>query len=480
VLTEPVTTAAPAHRRAAGSRSWAARRAPWLAAAAVVAACTALGVRAVSDPSPWLHLRVARTLMDGQRFGSPDPWSPFASRAFLPTEWLPSLVAELGYQVAGLPFLAWLRCLGILALLLATTWSARAVAGRTLSLLCAGIAVAGAWPGLTERPQLVSFVLLALTVGAWWRTAADLRPRWWLVPLTFLWACSHGLWVIGIGVGIPVVLGLALDRRLDRRQALRLLAVPALSALAAAVTPLGPQLLLTPLTYRTNGSEFVQEWQATSPREPHAALVLLVVGAVVLLWARSGRRPGWWQLLLAVAAVAATLAMNRLVPVGAALAAPLLADALQQRTGRRPEPAHPKEWRGLIALILAALVVAAPVASHVAQQPTRVPLGLASQMHGIPAGSVVLDDDDLSGWLLWSQPQLVPVVDIRSEVYSAAWLHRYVAATTAAPGWREFVRDTGARYAVLRTDSPLTGALGARLGWRTLGQDRGYTLLEAP
>ncbi|MGZ4599141.1 MAG: hypothetical protein ACXVGS_04700, partial [Oryzihumus sp.] len=70
--------------------------------------------------------------------------------------------------------------------------------------------------------------------------------------------------------------------------------------------------------------------------------------------------------------------------------------------------------------------------------------------------------------------------DIRSEVYSAAWLHRYVVATTAAPGWREFVRDTRARYAVLRTGSPLTGALAARLGWRTLGQDRGYTLLEAP
>src|SRR5665647_706195 len=75
----------------------------WGLALAIVAATTRIGLRAVSDPSPWMHMRVGQFLLDGGRFGLPDPWAPYPVRSFVPTEWLPSIVAQLLYSVAGLP-----------------------------------------------------------------------------------------------------------------------------------------------------------------------------------------------------------------------------------------------------------------------------------------------------------------------------------------------------------------------------------------
>src|SRR5450631_4239197 len=157
---------------------------PRLAAALAMVAVSVsviLGVRPVSDPSPWLHLKVGAFLLDGGRFGLPDPWAPFATRVYVPTEWLPAVVGQETYQAFGLPGIAWLRCAGILALLSALMWSTRRSAGSVTCALVSMAAVGGAYEGLTERPQLVGLVFLAVTVGAWWRTALDRRPRWWLV-----------------------------------------------------------------------------------------------------------------------------------------------------------------------------------------------------------------------------------------------------------------------------------------------------------
>ena len=57
----------------------------------VVVLITQLGVRPVSDPSPWLHLRIGEFLAQGGRFDGPDPFSHSVVRSYLPTQWLPSV-----------------------------------------------------------------------------------------------------------------------------------------------------------------------------------------------------------------------------------------------------------------------------------------------------------------------------------------------------------------------------------------------------
>jgi hypothetical protein len=467
-------------RRSALLNGHKARFIRWGLALVIVAATARVGLRAVSDPSPWLHLRVGQFLLDGGRFGLPDPWAPFPVRPFVLTQWLPSVIAAKLYAVGGLPAIAWLRCLAMLLLLSATLWCTRRVANAVPSLLAAFVAVLAAGEGMTERPQAISFVLLAITVGAWWRTAEDLKPRWWLIPLTWIWAMSHGLWVVGLGLGVVMVASLAIDRRLDRRQAARLLAIPALGFLAAALTPVGPRLLLSPLTVGANGSDFVGEWQPTSIRDPYAILTLVMLAVVLLGWIRSRAVPPWWQIALATLSLVSTLAMTRMIAVGAVLAAPLLAQAFQQYVATPVRPATRRAATAWLALVTTAALIAIPISGAIAQNPIGVPAGLRTELLAIPAGTVILCEDDKTGWLLWAAPQLAPAIDIRTEIYAHDHLAAYVRTMAVAPGWQEFIRSTRSSYALVAQRSPIATALGERLGWRQLGSDSGYVLLVAP
>ena len=460
-----------------------AQRACWMSwglALVIVAATTRVGLRAVSDPSPWLHLRVGQFLLDGGRFGLPDPWAPYPARPFVLTEWLPSILAAKLYAVSGLPAIAWMRCVSMLLLLTATLWSTRRVANAVPSLLAAFVSVLAAGEGMTERPQAISFVLLAITVGAWWRTAEDLKPRWWLIPLTWIWAMSHGLWVVGLGVGVVMVVSLAIDHRIDRRQAGRLLAIPALGLVAAALTPVGPRLLLTPLTIGGNGSDFVGEWQPTSIRDPYAILTLTMLAVVLVGWIRSRAVPPWWQLALAGVSLVSTLAMSRTIAVGAVMAAPLLAQTLQHSLGMSVGRVPRRMALGWLALVTAAAVIAMPIAGAMAKTPVGVPEGLRPQLSAIPAGTVILAEDDKTGWLLWVEPQLAPAIDIRTEIYSPAHLRTYIRTMAVQPGWQDFIRSTRSTFALVAQRSPIATGLTEQMGWHPLGTDSGYVLLAAP
>ena len=445
-----------------------------------VAATLKFGIRAVSDPDAWWHLKAGAYVLSHWRFGGPDPWVPFSSRPFVLTEWLPEVVAQKGYQLFGLPAVAWLRCAAMLALISALVWAARQAADAVPAIIASLAALIGAGGSLSERPQLVSFVLVAVIVGAWWKTATDLKPRWWLAPMTFLWACCHGMWVIGILIGLVVIGGLALDRRLDRRSAVRLLAVPALSVIAAGLTPAGPRLLLTPFEVSSEVAQFVQEWQPTDARNLFAAVTLVMIALALLPWIRGTSVRPWWQIALAATAVVATVATFRTVPVGSIIAAPLLASCLQEQRGHPPAPRTRRGRSAWIALVAAAAIVAVPLTGAVAQRPSGWPEGLRQQLGAIPARTVVLNDSTAGGWLLWAEPQLVPVIDLRTEIYSPDYLHEYIRTVDVETGWQSFLDQTKPKYALLKADASLTVALREQLSWTTLGKDSGYVLLKAP
>jgi hypothetical protein len=455
----------------------------WLVPAlALFAIATTLrfGIRPVSDPDAWWHLKAGAYLLSHWKFNGPDPWVPFSSRPFVLTQWLPEVVAQKGYELFGLPAVAWLRCAAMLALVSALVWAARQAGDAVPAIIAALAALIGTGGSLSERPQLVSFVLLAVTVGAWWKTAGDLRPRWWLAPMTFLWACSHGLWGVGVLIGLAVVAGLALDRRLDRRTAVRLLAVPALSVVAAALTPVGPRLVLTPFEVSSNAAQFVQEWQPTDARNLSAAVTLAMIALALLPWIRGTSARPWWQIALAGTAVVFTLAMMRTVPVGSIIAAPLLASSLQEQRGI---PATPLTRRGTwawIGLVTAAAILAMPIAGALAQHPSGWPEGLHPQLAAIPAKTVVLNDFTAGGWLLWAEPQLTPVIDLRSEIYSTDYIRDYIRTTDVRAGWQKFLDQTKPKYALLRAEAPLTIALQEQLKWTMVGKDADYVLLKAP
>ena len=456
------------------------RKATLAASVLTVGTATLLGVRAISDPSPWLHLRIGQFLLQGGRFGSPDPWAPFADKPYVPTEWLPAIVGYLTYHQFGPPGIAWLRCAGILAFLTALVWTTRLVAGGVIALIVALAALVGAYDGLTERPQMLSLIFLSLTLGAWWRTTSDLRVRWWLVPLTWLWAMSHGLWPVGIGLGVLMVLGLLLDRRVNVRQSLRMLLVPLASLVAAGVTPIGPKLLLAPFTVGSNARNFVGEWQSPTIRQPVTVITLILIALVVLAWIRSSHKPEWWQLTLLASSFLFCLLMSRTVAIAAVLVSPLLAQEVQRYVGSRQTPLTRRARVGWFALVVVACATAVPLAVAVAQHPLGVPERLSSKLNNLPKGAVVIANGDVTGWLLWTAPELRPVEDLRVEIFSPERVQEFVETMQAGPRWREFIDQSHVTAALLLSRSPLATALQERAGWRASGSDAGYVLLRKP
>jgi hypothetical protein len=444
------------------------------------------GLSPFSEPDVWWHLRVGELIRSGSGLTYTDPSAALAARPYVATQWLPEAVTSAAYDLGGTGAVLWLRAAAIVLLVAGVYWACRRTAGRLPSAVVAGLTLIGAGGGLNPRPQLVSFVLFAVTVHAWCGMVQDRRPRWWLVPLFWVWACSHGLWAFGLAVG-AVLLAASIadpDTRPSRREVGRLAGLWGACLAAVAATPLGPQLLLTPLQVAGNASMIAEEWRATPLNNVFSWAALTMVAGTAVLWAvRPARRP-WWQLALLGFGAACVLWMWRLVPLGCIAVAPLLAGALQESIASRREPVGPRERRSLVVGVVALLAVAAVAATGpTASTAQRYPGGLRpvdAALADLPAGTVVMADFGISGWLLHEHPALTPVADLRGEIYSRAHLKAYADTLTARPGWSQFVESTGATAAVLGTDSALADALRNRSGWTVRATTDDFIVLTPP
>ncbi|NNM46341.1 hypothetical protein [Knoellia koreensis] len=457
------------------------------AIALVFVVALARGLGSVEEPDTWWHIRVGEYLLDTRRLVWPDPWAPFTDKPYVATQWLPEAIAAQLYRWFGLGGVLWLRAVAVVALTLVVYAACRRFGGRLAAALGAGVAIVGASASLNPRPQLVSFVLFAVVVGAWIDTARDRRARWWLVPLFWLWACSHGLWMFGVLVGVVTTVGLLPEavRAGELRPFLRRFAALHLACvLALLVTPLGPRLILAPFTVAANAAGIAEEWAPTPVNNAFSFITMTAIVGIATCWLlRPRRRPMWMYLWLALSA-GLTLYMWRLVPLGVILVAPLLTDALQELvTGARERVSRP-ERRALVGATVAALLIAAGVC---ATPHGRTAFGYPDRMGAIsaaldqtPAGSVVMPDFGVSGWLIYAHPELAPAADLRMESYSPIYFQRYLDAGNAQPGWQDFVRDVRARYALVERTSALADALVREARWQLVATSPQFVLLRAP
>jgi hypothetical protein len=443
----------------------------------------------LDNQDTWFHLALGDRFADGWSLREPGALSSFATSSWVPTQWSTELAASAMDSLFGLPGVAWLFGMLMLAFVVTVYLLCRRAGTPLASAVVTGLVVFAAAPALSARPQIVSLLLVAVTVGAWLRSVDDGKPRWWLVPMTWAWATAHGLWSAGVLIGVVCCFGILLDGNVGRRRALRLFAVPALSGLAAAVTPVGPRLLTSQLAV-SDRTSMIAEWGPTSFREVPALAAAAMVAWLLVLWARRGRVP-WSHVLLVLLACAWILLVTRMVSLGAVVVAPLLAAALStpQRatSGRAPSErgcegastGTVERWllAALCAVYVAALTVAVP---HTARSAEGVPTGLSDRLDRLPDGSVVLVEDGIGGWIEWQHPGVSPVIDGMLDAYPVSYIRDFFDMTELQPGWKSFVSDSRADVAVLRRGSALTAAMQDRLGWRLVQRDGEWVCLVPP
>jgi len=331
---------------------------------------------------------------------------------------------------------------------------------------------------------VLSLLLVAVTTAAWLGTARDGRLRWWLVPLSWVWATAHGLWSAGALIGLVAWLGLVLDGRLRGRRAALGLAVPVLSVLVTALTPVGPRLLTSQLAVSARTS-LIAEWGPTSFREVPALAAAALVGWLVVLWARrseaAGRVP-WTHVLLLVLAAGWILLVTRMVAAGAVVAAPLLVSAIQATVpSHQSDPTARRVERVGVGVVVLAFVVALVVgAPSSASRPERVPDRFDARVSALPAGSVLLVEDGIGAWVEWRHPGVHPVIDGMLDAYPVRWIQRFHDFKQLEPGWQDFVADSGAEAGIMKRGSPATAALQDQLGWKVVATQRDWVYVVAP
>ncbi len=443
------------------------------------------------DPDAWWHLRLGNDLIAQRSLATPDHWSTFASVRWVPTEPLPEIVAAYVDRAFGYAGLAWLFGFGAVMVVLTVQVTNRREAPLLPATVATVFFLLPAYGSITPRPQLVSFVLLSVTLAAWLQTDRDLRPRWWLVPLSFVWSMCHGFWFIGAAYGFLFVAGIALSRRADLRTLARLAAVPVASFLVVLLNPSGGLRILE-APFRVNATaDYITEWQRTPLLTAGPLGALLMVGLTAVLWAVTRQGMTWSRGFLLVSAVFWVWYAERLVTVGAVVAAPLLAGALGALLARSqteppvvpPDQATRGAGRREIAVLAAIgtsyLVVLGLVVPHTSAQPARVPLALDADLDRLPAGTTVFNDYLMGAWIAWRHPDLNQYIDGLATPYSTEHYAQFHRAETASPGWYRVVQQSGAPVALVETDGPLGTALRRR-GWVTVGSDAGYSLMQNP
>jgi hypothetical protein len=466
------------------------RWAPLAILAVALAWITTKAAAPIDDPDDWWHLRLGNDLLDQHALSAPDHWSRFADQAWVPTEPLPEIVCALVNRWLGLPGLAWLFGVFLLLVTLSVYVLNRQRAAPLPATVVTVLAFLPMYGSLSQRPQLVSFVLLPVLIGAWFRSEQDLRPRWWLVPLCWFWSLCHGFWFLGTAYGFLAVAAVVVRRRAGPRQVLELSGVAVASFAVVLLNPVGLGVIKAPFAVNA-AAKYITEWQHPHPFTPEPIGAWLMIALAVGAWCVTRRGITVYGALLLVTAAFWAWYAQRTVIVSALVSAPVLAGALDallrsEAADRRDHPRRPVAFalRRVEGVVIAAaaglsLLVLAFVVPHTSDKPGGVPLALDPQLDRLPAGTAVLNDYALGGWVSWRHPGLEQYIDGLATPYSPQHDDDYHAIETTGAGWYRLVLASRAPVAVVQADTTLARALERR-GWRREGSDAGFVLLRRP
>jgi hypothetical protein len=437
-------------------------------------------VRSQRPPAPgadtYFHLRMGSEFLGGWSIAQPGHLGRFDSADWIPTQWLAQMGMSGISDVAGVTGVMWVAGTLMILLVLAVYLSCRVWAAPLPAALATAMAYVGAAPGLSARPQLLSYLFVVLVTSAWLATARDGRPRYWLVLLTWVWVPLHGMWIVGILIGVVAVFGLALERRFDGGQLLRLSLIPLLSGVVALASPVGLDAYRS-LVVVGHRSEYFSEWASPDLMTSSGIAMLAMIALVILSGLR--REPlAWHTVCLLALAAAWGFYSERTVPVAALMAAPLVARALQSLL---PDAASLGTGEIVALTVLAAFAATSlGVVLAVRSDEDVVPPWLDRQLDALPEDTRVLNDWDTGAYFLWRHPDMDFVMHGYGDVFTDSEIRRNADISRLQPEWDAEVRQLDVDVAVLPHDSPLGYSLREVLCWESVEQDDEFMLLTPP
>jgi hypothetical protein len=384
----------------------------------------------------------------------------------------------LAYQAGGYHGLIALRVLLMLLLGTLVMLACRREAGPMISCVVAVLAFESLWSRATERPQLISFCILAVVLPALRRSIDRRRTPWWLIPVTYAWANIHALWSVGLMMYAALVLGLVIEVGFREWRIYRpFLLVGVASGIVVAATPNGPALLSI---FKLGGAQFITEFGAPSILKLGNFSTVALGVIIVVSWASTRRRPQPTEVTFVIAAGLIGAMYNRSVAVAAIALAPIAARALSEWMPRRSRPTR-LHVRDMVAVAVLATIFLLAGGVQLANQSaldSDAPFRASRDLDKLPGRTKVLNEYATGGWLIWTARDTSPAIDGRSEVYGLPYVTAYLNALRLGPGWKKLVSKTDADSAWLYKSTPLVYGLRT-MGWTTY-KDEGDSVILLP
>src|SRR4051794_4305222 len=157
--------------------------------------------RPLTNTDTYFHLRFGEEFLNGWSLRHPGSVSTFATRDWVPTQWLSEIAMTRTEQWFGLAGLGWFSRVLQILLFVGVYAAGRGRAGAVVALPLTAPAPYALQGGVLMRPQVGSFLLVAVVVAALLRTVDGGRVGWGLVPLVWVLAILPGMWPVALVVG---------------------------------------------------------------------------------------------------------------------------------------------------------------------------------------------------------------------------------------------------------------------------------------
>jgi tetratricopeptide (TPR) repeat protein len=167
--------------------------------------CALFSLQKISDPDFWWHLKTGEWIWQHKAIPYVDPFSyTFKGAEWINYEWLFHALIYPIYQVSGVGGLIVFQTIIVLLIFLVLFFACREVDGgnRWLSIIILFMTLLVACGRFSARPQIISFLLLALylflLILHQKEKITARRLMLFLIPAHILWVNVHGSFLLGI------------------------------------------------------------------------------------------------------------------------------------------------------------------------------------------------------------------------------------------------------------------------------------------
>ena len=486
---------------------------PRLTVALTFLGLLAMAARPSADTDTWWHLRVGQWIVEQGAVPQTDVFSHTRADA----DWrIPGWIVQVPLYLMFTNFgYAGINLFTAFCVMLTFVFIYWMCSGppllRAFTLVLAAAASALYW---AARPAIVSFTLAgAFAYILWLYRWRGVNRLWLLPPLMTLWANAHGGFALGFILLALTLAGQAAafgwrwwmmrgagatgaraslaptptEGDVDGRGIVWLIGIGLACAVAVAINPAGPVMLLYPFKTVSIGvlQDFIQEWQSPNFHTREAQPFLWLLLATLISVAFSGRRSNFTDVLLTCGVAYFGFLAARNVVLLAIVAPPLLtrqaALALQQRAPADALPRQPFagsiliNWFLLIVITLVVLlrvVTALPRSVNEAQIAKIVPVGAADYVLREHPPGPIFNAYNFGAYLMWRLYPDYPVyVDGRTDLYDDDFLREYLDVALGRPVYQQTLDKYGVNLIIIDTGSLLTDRLREDARWQKVYGD---------